>query len=454
MSGPLDRFDGRSSELPERARELLAAERVPLWRRLGWPAAIAAAWLGWYGSESLRHRREDQDGYEARSPAPPSRDDFRRAAEALTGHVATDGNRAELLINGDQIFPPILEAIRGAEHSIHLETYVYWRGEIADEVAEAIRERAAAGVECRVLLDAVGSAKMRPELVRELREAGANVVRFRPPRPHLLGRVANRSHRRVLVVDGSVGFTGGVGIADEWTGDAEEPDHWRDTHLRIHGPAVRALQGVFAEHWVEATGEALIGERLLPELEPREDGLAMQIVRSGSAVGDSNIEVLYFLAIASAERTLDLTAAYFAPRPPFVKALCDAARRGVRVRVLVPGEHTDKAFVQLAGRNTYAELLEGGVELYEYEPTMLHAKSLVIDGCWCSIGTVNFDNRSFQLNDELTVSAFDGGLAEDLEREFEQDLERAERIDPNRWSDRGPLQRAAERVTTLLRREL
>jgi cardiolipin synthase len=444
----------RGPELPDLAEEIIAADDVSLWRRLAWPAAIGAAWLGWYASESLRHRREDQDGYEARSAAPPSSDDFRRASEALTGHLATGGNRAELLVNGDRIFPPILEAIRGAEHSIHLETYVYWRGEIADEVAEAIRERASAGVECRVLLDAAGSAKMRPALVRELRDAGARVIRFRPPKPHLIGRVANRSHRRVIVVDGRVGFTGGVGIADEWTGDAEGPDHWRDTHLRIEGPAVQELQGTFAEHWVEATGEALIGERLLPEIEPIEDGVPMQIVRSGSAVGDSNVEVLYFLAIASAEHALDLTAAYFAPRPPFVQALCDAAQRGVRVRILVPGPHADKKFVRLAGRNIYADLLEGGVEVYEYQPTMLHAKSLIVDGCWCSIGTVNFDNRSFQLNDELTVSIFDGGLAEQLGDAFKHDLSRAERIDPERWPRRGGPRRLAEKLTTLIRREL
>lgn len=449
-------MSGRLPDLPELPDPMngITGSEPPLWRRLAWPAAIVTAWLAWYASESLRHRREDQDGYEALSPAPPSRDDFRRASESLTGHVATDGNSAELLINGDRIFPPILEAIRGAEHSIHLETYVYWRGEIADEVADAIGERAAAGVECRVLLDAAGSAKMRPALVRELRDAGARVIRFRPPKPHLVGRVANRSHRRIIVVDGRIGFTGGVGIADEWTGDADDPDHWRDTHLRVEGPAVRELQGAFADHWVEATGEALIGERLLPEIAPIRGGVPMQVVRSGSAVGDSNVEVLYFLAIASAERSLDLTAAYFAPRPPFVRALCDAAGRGVRVRILVPGPHADKEFVRLAGRNIYAELLDCGVEIYEYQPTMLHAKSLVIDGRWCSIGTVNFDNRSFQLNDELTVSIFEGGLAEQLTEAFEHDLSRSERIDPERWARRRPLHRLAEKLTTPIRREL
>ena len=427
---------------------------VPLWRRLIWPLGAAALWLGWYLTESLRHRREDRVGYEVADPAPPSSPAFRAAAEALTGHVASDGNRLEVLVNGDQIFPAILEAVRGATETLSLETYVYWQGEIATELAEAVCERARAGVDCRVLLDAVGSMKMRPSLIREMREAGAEVVRFRPPRPYLIGRTTNRTHRRALIVDGRVGFTGGVGIASEWSGDAEDPEHWRDTHVRVEGPAVRALQGAFAEHWVEATGEALVGPALLREVEPHEDGAAVQVVRSGSKVGDTNIEILYFLAIASAERSIDLTAAYFAPRPPFVDALCRAAERGVAVRILVPGPHIDKQLVRKAGRHVYERLLDCGIEIHEYQPTMLHAKSMVVDGCWASIGTVNFDNRSFQLHEELTLCVFEGELPGRLVEVFEHDLARAERIDPDRWNGRGILQRAGELLTVPIRREL
>jgi cardiolipin synthase A/B len=427
---------------------------VPLWRRLAWPGALATLWAAWYATESLRHRREDRVGYEVADPAPPSSPAFRSAAEALTGHVAAEGNRAKLLINGDQIFPAILDAIEGAEESISLETYIYWRGEISRRLATAICERASAGVECRVLLDALGSAKMRPTLIAEMREAGAQVVRFRPPKPHLLGRVSNRTHRRIVVVDGSVGFTGGVGIASEWSGDAEDPDHWRDTHVRVEGPAVRALQGAFGEHWVEATGEALVGTRLLREVEGFEDGAPVQVVRSGSKVGDTNVEILYFLAIASAEESIDLTAAYFVPRPPFVDALCNAADRGVSVRILVPGRHIDKSLVRVAGRHVYERLLACGVEIHEYEPTMLHAKSMVIDGCWASVGTVNFDNRSFQLHEELTMCVFGGSLPAELQTAFEHDLTRSERIDPDRWRDRGWLQRAVEWATVPFRREL
>jgi cardiolipin synthase len=440
---------------PPLPRSADAAEpRTRLWRTLAWPAAIASGWLGWYVGESLRHRREDRVGYELPAPQPPSGPAFRAAAEALVGTQASAGNQIELLVNGDRIFPSILEAMRGAERTLSLETYVWWRGEIADELAAAICERARAGVECRVLLDAVGSLKMRPELVDEMRASGARVVRFRPPRLHLLNRTTNRSHRRVIVIDGRIGFTGGAGIAAEWTGDAENPDHWRDTHVRVEGPAVRALQGAFGQHWIETTGETFAGTDLFGDLQEGEDGETIQIVRSGATVGDTNVEVLYFLAIASAERSIALTAAYFAPRPPFVEALRDAAERGVRVRILVPGSHIDKQFVRRAGRRVYEQLLAGGVEIHEYQPTMLHAKSMVVDGCWASIGTVNFDNRSFQLHDELTLCAYGGRVPDELTEVFELDLAHSERIDPDRWRERGRLQRAGELLTVPFRREL
>jgi cardiolipin synthase A/B len=435
-------------------RDKAEAAPTALWRRAAWPAAIAAAWAGRYATEAWRHRRDQRRGYELTAPPSPGDPLFRSAAESLTGYAATAPNRAELLINGDQIFPAILTAVRGAERTLCVETYVYWQGEIAREFAAAVSERAAAGVECRVLLDALGSARMDSALVDEMRHSGARVIRFRPPAPAQLGRTANRSHRRIIVVDGDVGFTGGVGIAREWTGDAEDADHWRDTHVRIEGPAVDDLHGAFAEHWVEATGEVLTVGRPRPRTASAGDGSPMQVVRSGSRTGDTNIEILYFLAIASAKRSIDLTAAYFAPRESFVRALCDAAKREVAVRVLVPGAHADKKLVRLAGRHVYEQLLDSGVEVHEYGPTMLHAKTMVVDGSWASIGTVNFDNRSFQLNDELTLSVFGGNLPVELVEVFERDLARSERIDPRRWGRRGPLQRAAGKLTVPLRREL
>jgi cardiolipin synthase len=442
--------------LPERARELVGKDgRGPNWERWAWPGAIAAAIAARYAAESMRHRREGGFGYELAADVEVDSADFLRIAEALTGAPITRGNEAELLINGDAIFPAFLEAIRSAERTLNLETYVYWRGEIARDVAEAVCERARAGVVCKVLLDALGAAKMERALVRSMEEAGAEVRLFRPPKPYAVRRLVNRTHRRVLVADGRVGMTGGVGIASEWTGNAEDPEHWRDTHVRVRGPVVRGLQGAFAENWLEATGEVLGGEDYLPDLDPvREGGGPMQLVRSRAGVGDTNVEALYFLAIGAAQRTIDLTAAYFVPRPAFTDALMAAARRGVRLRILVPGPHIDKGFVRVAGRAAYGELLDAGVEIFEYQPTMLHAKTMVVDGTWSSVGSVNFDNRSFQLHDEATLCVWSDEFARALSEVFEADLENSEAMKPDRWERRGPAQRTAESATKLFRREL
>ena len=288
-----------------------------------------------------------------------------------------------------------------------------------------------------------------------MEEPGSSVRRFRPIRPYTLRRLANRSHRRVLVADGKVGMTGGVGIAEEWTGDAEDPDHWRDTHVRVRGPIVRGLQGAFAEHWLEATGEVLSGEDYLPTSSERGDGARMQLVRSKSGVGDTNVESLYYLAIASARESLDLTAAYFAPRPAFTEALADAAERGVGAPDPGPRPHIDKEFVRMAGRDAYDELLDAGARIFEYQPTMLHAKTMVVDGAWSSVGTVNFDNRSFQLHDEVTLGVWDEHFAGLLTEQFERDLERSEEIDPRALGGpRRSATRLPEAATRLLRREL
>jgi cardiolipin synthase len=419
-----------------------------------WPAGVGAALLGWYVSDSLRHRREGAFGYDLGADIQVDSPDFVRTAEALTGAPISEGSEVELFVNGDAIFPAILETIAAAERTLNLETYVYWKGDITNRVADAICERARAGVRCRVLLDALGSAVMDRGQVRQMEDSGVDVRRFRPIRPYTLRRLANRSHRRVLVVDGKVGMTGGVGIAEEWTGDAGDPDHWRDTHVRVVGPIVRGLQGAFVEHWLEATGEILSGEDYLPHLEERGDGARMQVVRSRSGVGDTNVESLYYLAIASAGESLDLTAAYFVPRPAFTDALADAAERGVRLRILVPGPHIDKEFVRRAGRDAYDRLLDAGARIFEYQPTMLHAKTMVVDGAWSSVGTVNFDNRSFQLHDEVTLGIWDEHFARLLTEQFERDLESAEAIDPERWGKRGPTKRASEAATRLIRREL
>ena len=423
-------------------------------RHLLWPAALGVAGLGWYAADSLRHRRESGEGYDLRGDVDVGEERFLFAAEALTGAPIARGNDVDLLINGDQIFPAYIDAIRGAEDTVNLLTYAYWRGEIASEVAEALCDRARAGVECNVIVDAVGAAQMDRKLVRSMREAGVTVCYFRPPKPYAVKRLQHRTHRKLLIVDGRAGFTGGVGIAEEWTGNAQDPDHWRDTHVRVRGPVVRGLQGAFAENWLECTGAVLAGERYLPDLEPFDDGAAMQVMRSSATIGDTNAEALTYLALAAAKRSIELTSAYFVPRPAFSDALVEAAERGVELRILVPGPHIDKSIVRTAGRRAYEKLIDAGVRVFEYQPTMLHAKTLVVDGIWSSVGSVNFDNRSFQLHDEVTLCVQSERFAGQLLEEFERDLEASREIEPGRWRERGLRQRVAEATTKFARREL
>ena len=403
------------------------------------------------------HRRRSgyaEQGYELNGELDVGTPDFLRALEALTGAPVTEGNDLRVLTNGDEIFPVVLETIAAASKTLNLLTFVYWRGEIAVQVAEAVSERSRAGVRCSVLLDAFGAARMDAGLVEAMQDAGVRVEYFRPIKPHSITKADHRTHRKVIVADGSVGMTGGVGIAEEWTGNAQDPDHWRDTHVRVSGPVVRALQGAFLENWLEATGELLAGDGYLPELDPVADGAPMQVVVSGPGVNHTNTEAMYFLAIASARHTIQMTTAYFAPRPMFVEALRAAARRGVDVQIIVPGPHIDKHVVRSAGRAVYAPLLEAGVSIYEYQPTMLHAKTLVIDGRWCSIGSANFDNRSFALNDEATLCVQSTRVTDQLAHAFENDREVSLQIQESSWTWRSPHHRIAEAGARLLRREL
>ena len=432
------------------------ARREPGWRRAArryWPLGVAGTGaLGWYAADSLRHRREGAFGYEIATEIDVGSEEFTRAAEALTGAPITTGNHAELLINGDRIFPAFLGTVRSAERTLNVQTYVYWRGEIADDVAGAIAEKAGQGVRCKVILDALGAAQMDRRRIAEMRDAGAEVLLFRPPKPYAIKRIANRTHRRALIADGRVGMTGGVGIAAEWMGDAEDSEHWRDTHVRVRGPVVRGLQGAFAENWLEGTGEVLAGEDYLPDLEPVDGGGRMQLIRSSAKVGDTNAEALYYLAIASAQRSIELTAAYFVPRPAFTQALCDAAERGVDVRVLVPGPHIDKGFVRAGGRASYQRLLARGpaVRVPADDAAREDAgrrRHMVVRG------DGQFDNRSSSCT---TRSRWGLGraFAGQLHEAFERDLERADEIERERWRRRAASQRLSEAATTVLRREL
>ncbi|MGI8940366.1 MAG: phospholipase D-like domain-containing protein [Actinomycetota bacterium] len=416
---------------------------------VGLAGAVAAA----YVFEALQYKKTAAIGFDLQSR--PALDDpkFRYVLESLSGAPVREGNKIDVLRNGHEIFPAMLEAIKSAERTINFATFVYWRGEIAPEFADALGERAGAGVEVNVLLDAMGAAKMEKPLVEKLRDAGAKVEWFRPPHWYSIHKSNNRTHRKILVVDGQVGFTGGVGIAEEWTGDCETPDNWRDTHLRIEGPVVRDLVGGFQENWSEAT-RCILTDGHLGDIEAFENGAAAQILRSSAGKGSTNAEELFYAAISCARRNLWLTTAYFAPRRAFVLALIDAVKRGVDVRILVNGPHIDKEVVRQAGRSSYDGLLEGGVKILEYQRTMLHAKTMVVDGYWATVGSINFDNRSFSLNDELNLSVWDEPLARKLQDHFKLDLEDAREVTLDEWRSRPAAQVVKERSSALLRREL
>ena len=410
--------------------------------------------LAGFATTNHHYYRLSHQEYNVVGQLDAASEDFIRAIEALTGSPHVSGNQLKLLINGDQIFPPMLQAIRTAKRTINFLTYVYWRGEIGKVFADALCERARAGVRCNVLIDALGAEKIGKKLIKDMTEAGVHVERFRPVGWVNITRLDNRTHRKILVVDGKLGFTGGVGIADEWTGNAQDKKHWRDSHLQVEGPAVRGLQGAFLENWLEATNEILTGEAYLPHLPELDNDSKVQITRSSAGKGATEMETLFYLALSVAEKRIWLTTAYFAPRETFVDLMCFAAERGVDVRLMVPGIHSNKIIARETGRKDYTRMLNYGVRIFEYQPTMLHAKTITIDSVWASIGSSNFDNRSFLLNDEANLSTQDRDFVTQLDTQFEQDLERCKEITLDNWKSRSFSERIAESVSQITRREV
>ena len=370
---------------------------------------------------------------------------FMREMGTLLGPAILPGNRVHDLENGVQIFPAMLEAIRGAQRTITFETYIYWSGEVGQQFAEAIAQRARAGVKCHVLLDWVGSAKMEQALIDLLEDAGVEVQRYHPLHWYHLARMNNRTHRKVLVVDGRIGFTGGVGIADVWSGNAEDPEHWRDTHFRVEGPVVAQMQAVFTDNWMKTTGAVLSGEGYFPSLQPAGDSPA-QMFSSSPSGGSESMQLMYLLSIAAAEHTIDLAASYFVVDKHTSRALVEAAERGVKVRIITPGRHIDAESVRHASRNLWGPLLIAGIEMHEYQPTMFHNKIFVVDGKLVSVGSTNFDNRSFELNDEANLNVYDREFGARMIEVFEQDLKRSRRITYEEWRKRPLMQRIKEKV--------
>jgi cardiolipin synthase len=375
---------------------------------------------------------------ELRRPVPhvlaASEPAFLHTMSGLFGTDVSGRNAVRSLVNGDAIFPAMLEAIAAAEHTITFETYVYWSGGIADRFARALAERARAGVAVKVLLDWQGSLPMERRLLALMTSAGVEVVRFRPFAWYAIDRLNNRTHRKILVVDGRIGFTGGVGISDHWLGDARNADEWRDTHFRIEGPAVAGLQAAFAENWAEASGEILQGEHYFPDLLPA-GTLSAHLVRSSA--GERNImHMMLMTALAAAEDSIRIGTPYFVPDDVAIAQIVEARRRGVRVDVVMPVASNDHSVVRRASRHFWGAVLEAGVHLHAYEATMYHNKVVIVDEAYVSVGSANFDERSFRLNEEANLNVFDRGFVRDQIALFEADVARSQPITLADWRSR------------------
>jgi cardiolipin synthase len=364
-------------------------------------------------------RQEVESLYSARSP------EFRQSAGSLLGPNFVGGNSVSTLVNGDEIFPAMLSAIRSAKRSINLETYVFWDGEIAREFTNALAERARSGVAVNLMLDAQGTQKMGLANRAKLNAAGVQVVKYHSvfwPDPR---RYNNRSHRKLLIVDGTIAFIGGAGIADLWAGNADSPKHWRDNHYKVMGPVVAQLQASFLSNWMKTRGTVLHGTKYFPPLEDS-GSLQAQAIRSGAHY--ENLDLMYLLAIASAKKSLRIENAYFLPDDLVRKEMIDAAKRGARVEIIVPGKKIDQKLVRSASRRHWPELLNAGIKIYEYQPTMVHVKLMIVDDKFVSVGSGNFDNRSIRLNDEANLDVLDSAFAAQQIHLFEIDKKRSHEV--------------------------
>ncbi|CAM5623848.1 phosphatidylserine/phosphatidylglycerophosphate/cardiolipin synthase family protein [Streptomyces griseorubiginosus] len=378
---------------------------------------------------------------------------LRRRLERLIGVAATEGNELIPLRNGDRIFPAMLGAIRSARHTIDMMTFVYWRGEIARDFAAALADRARAGVRVRLLLDGFGAKEIEPSLLDLMDTAGVQVAWFRKPVWLSPFKQNHRCHRKALIVDEHTAFTGGVGIAEEWCGDARHPGEWRDTHVQVRGPAVDGIAAAFAQNWAECHDELFDDRDRFTE--HRQAGSSVvQVVRGSASIGWQDMQTLIRVMLASAEERFRLATAYFAPDTYFVDLLCDTARRGVRVEILLPGPHTDQRACQLAGQQHYRRLLEAGVRIRQYQPTMMHAKIITVDSVASLIGSTNFNRRSMDHDEEVMLAVLDEAFTAALDQDYEADLEHSVDIELARWKRRPALQRAKEAAVTPIRRFL
>jgi cardiolipin synthase len=411
----------------------------PFWKKR-WPWVVLTCLLV---VGALLLLAQDQETLRVRSPVEASAPEFVEYLSSLVGAPVTSGDSYQVLQNGDAFYPPMLAAIENAKRRIVFESFIFSDGTVSARFVDALSAAARRGVEVRVVLDAIGASDLPDERVKAMEDAGVQVRWFNPLHPWQLEETNYRTHRKVIVVDGQVAFIGGAGLADHWQGDARNPEEWRDTQFRIRGPAVHLLEACFYENWIESGGYSM---PLLEPEPPSEKGPATSITLWSNATGGaSNVKLLYLLAIAGARRTVDLQSPYLLLDGSTRFVLDEARARGVRVRLLTEGDQTDAPAVKYASRGQYQSLLDGGIDLYEYQPTMMHAKVMVVDGHLSIIGSANFDNRSLELNDEQTSAVFDTALADALVAAFERDLERSRRLSADEWRRRPLLEKSREK---------
>ncbi|WP_457939272.1 phospholipase D-like domain-containing protein [Mesorhizobium sp. 10J20-29] len=378
---------------------------------------------------------------------------FARTMSAQSNGAALGANSIDTLVNGDEIFSAMLEAITAARSTINFETYIYWSGEIGLTFAEALAERSRSGVEVRLLVDWAGSIPFDQKLIDLMTGAGVSFHRYRPIRWYTIDRVNNRTHRKLLIVDGKVGFTGGVGIADKWRGNARNTDEWRDTHYRIAGPVVASLQSAFSENWLETTGEVIQGQKFFPDPEPAGD-VPAQVVLSSQPEGSRALHQLMLLAISAAESHIRIGMAYFVPDDVMLLQLIEARKRGVEIDIVVPNGNTDVPMVRHSSRYFWGDLLAAGIRIHEFQPTMYHPKLLIVDRAWVCFGSANMDERSLRLNDEANLNVYHEGFADRQIEVFEDDLKRARQISLEEWRSRPISQKLGDWFASLFRSQL
>ena len=378
---------------------------------------------------------------------------FLRTMNSVFGADLKSGHKIDTLVNGDAIFPPMLKAIADAKETINFLTYIYWSGEIAEVFADALAAKARDGVEVRVLLDWAGSIPFDQRLIDTMESAGVVVHRFRPLHWYSIDRVNNRTHRKLLIVDGTIGFTGGVGIGDEWQGDARNPDEWRDNHYRVEGPAVSDMQAAFAENWLEASNEVLQGDKFYPghvEAGP----IIAQHLKSSPEGGSGSMHQMLLIALAASTDHVRIASAYFVPDSVMIAQLTELVRRKVKVDIILPGDKTDVPMSRRASRHLWGPLLKAGVRIFEYQPTMYHTKMVIIDFGWASVGSANYDERSFRLNDESNLNVLDQNFVREQVDVFDTDLKRSREITLEEWEQRSGWTKAMDWCASLLRTQL